>query len=357
MKNNHGQVLVIFVILLPVLFLFAAYVIDVSYIMYHKNKLDNINALVSDYVLENPNVSVEDAGKLIRENDSEVMIKKISFDEKIDISLEKEIKSIFGRLIGKNSYVIKSNVSKEKVILDDYVEDGLIVHYDGYDSPEENVWIDKSSNHNDLIIENFSSDKGSYYDKKSKGYVFNTIGTPSTRGISKQDLGITGNNEFTVEVVFSVHSYNEDTSLGILHFGDSPLTVDGRTFNLSLDEDNDRVKFSFANVAFSNVSTTYELDKIQAVSFAHEIGNMVINQTTGQSVLIDGEIASYEADGTTTINLVNSKLYVGQNGPYNNEFRGFIGTIHSIRIYNRFLTLEEQKQNYKIDLTRFKFDK
>lgn len=357
MRNNHGQVLVIFVILLPVLFLFAAYVIDVSYIMYHKNRLDNINALVSNEVLENPNITTIEAGKLVRENDSEVMIKKINFDEKIDISLEKEIKSIFGRLIGKNSYIIKSNVSKEKVILDDYVEDGLIVHYDGYDSPEENVWIDKSNNHNDLIIENFTSDKGSYYDRKSKGYVFNTIGAPSTRGISKQALGITDNNEFTVEVVFSVHGYNEDTSSGILYFGDSPLTTSGRTFMLGLDKDENKIRFSFTNAAFVNDSLTYQLDKIQAVSFAHEKGNMVLDQGSGQSVLINGESATYKADGNVNINLINSKLYVGQNGVLNNEFRGFIGTIYSIRVYNRYLTIEEQIQNYKIDITRFKIDK
>lgn len=356
MKNNHGQVLVIFVILLPILFLFAAYVIDVSYITYHKNKLDNINALVSDYVLNNPKVSIEEAGKLIRENDSEAMIKKISFDEKIYISLEKEIKSIFGRLIGKNSYIVKSSVSKDKIILDDYVEDGLLLHYDGYDRPKEDVWLDSSNNHNDLILENFSKDKGSYYDSKNKGYVFNTIGTPTTRGISKQVLGITGNNEFTVETVFSVHGHNEGTSSGLLHFGDSPLTVNGRTFSFALDNDN-KIRFSFTNVSFENTSLIYGLDKIQAVSFAHETGNIVVNQTTGHSVLINGENAIYKAGGSININLTNSKLYVGQNGPYNNEFRGFIGTIHSIRIYNRCLTLEEQMQNYKVDLTRFKIDK
>lgn len=356
MRNNRGQVLVIFVILLPILFIFAAYVVDISYITYHKNKLDNINTLLSNYALDNPNIDVAEIGKLTRENDSEVIIKKISLDEKIEIELEKEVNSIFGRLIGKNTYAIKSNVVKEKIILDNYVEDGLLVHLDGYDSPEENVWFDRSLNHNDLVIENFSKDKGSYYDNKNKGYVFNTIGKPSTRGISKHELGITGNNEFTVEVVFSIHGY-DTTETGILHFGVSPLIGDGKTFNLYPDKDKNKIRFSFTNIYFTNMESTYHLDSIQAVSFAHEKGNIVNNQTTGQSVLINGYNESYKAYGTTSINLSDSKLYVGQNGPFNGEFRGFIGTIHSIRIYNRALTLDEQLKNYKVDITRFKINK
>lgn len=122
MKNNRGQVLVIFVILLPLLFLFCAYVVDVSYISYHKNKLDNINSLVSDYVLDNPNVEIDEIGRLVRQNDKEVMITNINLNDVVEINLEKEVKSIFGRLIGKNTYIIKSGVSKEMLTAGD-VED------------------------------------------------------------------------------------------------------------------------------------------------------------------------------------------------------------------------------------------
>lgn len=114
MKNNHGQVLVIFVILLPLLFLFCAYIVDISYISYNKNRLDNINNLIKDYVLDNPNVEIDEVGKLVRQNDKEVMITKISLEDDIEIILEKEIKSIFGRLIGKNIYKITSSVKSNK---------------------------------------------------------------------------------------------------------------------------------------------------------------------------------------------------------------------------------------------------
>lgn len=353
MNNSRGQILVIFIILLPLLFLLAAFVIDNSYILYQKNKLDNINVIVSDYVKTNPKVNVDEIGELIRQNDREVMIKKINFNENIEINLEKEVKSIFGKLIGKNSYLVKSDIIKEIPILDNYITEGLIIHLDGYDEPVGNVWKDRSINKNDVVIENFDKDKGSYYDSKTKGYVFNTIGIPSTRGVSLKELGISGNNEFTVEVVFSPHAYNKDMISGLLHFGDSPLTGTGKTFSITFDEKADKVIITFTNVHFTNLGSGYKFDSLQSVSFAHETGNMTMNQNTGQSLVIDGEVQPYKATASATINLTNSKLYVGQAGVFNNQFRGFIGTIHSIRIYNRQLSVDEQMKNYEIDKNRF----
>ncbi len=118
MKNNHGQVLVIFVILLPLLCLFAAYVVDASYISYEKNKLDNINEIVSDYIASKSQIEIEDIQNLIQENDKDIIIKKIDINNKIDIELEKEIKSIFGKIIGKNKYIIKSSITKNKNNID-----------------------------------------------------------------------------------------------------------------------------------------------------------------------------------------------------------------------------------------------
>ena len=118
MKNNHGQVLVIFVILLPLLCLFTAYVVDTSYISYEKNKLDNINEVISDYASNSSKIEIEDIRNLIKENDKDIIIKKIDIDNKINIELEKEINSIFGKLIGKNKYKITSSITKNKSNID-----------------------------------------------------------------------------------------------------------------------------------------------------------------------------------------------------------------------------------------------
>ena len=41
--NNKGQVLVLFIIILPILLLGCACLVDSSYMLYQKNRLDNIN--------------------------------------------------------------------------------------------------------------------------------------------------------------------------------------------------------------------------------------------------------------------------------------------------------------------------
>lgn len=110
--NNKAQVLVIFVTILPLLFLFLAYTIDITYINYYKNKLDNINSLVIDYVMDEPNASVEDMGTLVRKNDNDVVIKNAEINDKVKLELEEEVPSIFGRLIGKNKYIINSKMEK-----------------------------------------------------------------------------------------------------------------------------------------------------------------------------------------------------------------------------------------------------
>ena len=51
--NNKGQVLVIFIMILPVLLLGAACIVDSSYMMYQKNRLDNINYDVLNSLKDN----------------------------------------------------------------------------------------------------------------------------------------------------------------------------------------------------------------------------------------------------------------------------------------------------------------
>lgn len=112
--NKKGQVLVIFVILLPLLLLFSAYVVDTTIINYNKNRLDNINKIVDDYIKDKDGVNKSDIEDLLKKNDKDIVIKNMDLDNNIDITLEKEIDSIFGKFIGKDKYIIKSNIKKNK---------------------------------------------------------------------------------------------------------------------------------------------------------------------------------------------------------------------------------------------------
>ena len=111
--NNKAQVLVIFVILLPLLFLFCAYVVDITYLNYHKNKLDSINSLIVDELKDNSSITVEEVGALVRKNDNDVIIKNIDINDKIELELEEEVPSIFARLIGINKYIINSKIEED----------------------------------------------------------------------------------------------------------------------------------------------------------------------------------------------------------------------------------------------------
>ncbi len=106
--NKNGQVLIIFVMLIPVLLIAIAYAVDTSLIMYHKNKLDNLNDLVVDYIVKD-DLPADKIKELIIKNDSEVKLTELILDDEIRLELAKEVNSLFGNIIGKDKYLITSN--------------------------------------------------------------------------------------------------------------------------------------------------------------------------------------------------------------------------------------------------------
>ena len=122
--NNKGQTLVIFVVVLPLLLLIIASVIDINLMYSEKNKLDNLNMMVTSYGLDNisENNIEEKTRILINKNDKEIKIKNITIEEnKITKKIKKNIKSVFGKIIGIKKYQITSkyigtNYNKDKEI-------------------------------------------------------------------------------------------------------------------------------------------------------------------------------------------------------------------------------------------------
>lgn len=107
--NNKGQVLILFILIIPVLLLGAAYIIDNVYISYHTNKLNGINSLVINDVITNK-LDSNEIKEYIKKNDKDINIETIEINEnKIKIKLSKRIKSIFGIIIGNENYDITSS--------------------------------------------------------------------------------------------------------------------------------------------------------------------------------------------------------------------------------------------------------
>ena len=107
--NNKGQVLVMFVLLIPIFLLVLVFIVDISNLFIKKSELNNINYLVIDTILDKKinDLEIKD---LILKNDKDIIINYININnDAVEISLEKEYNGIFSHLVGKKIYNIQSN--------------------------------------------------------------------------------------------------------------------------------------------------------------------------------------------------------------------------------------------------------
>ncbi len=106
--NNRGQVLTLFVLMLPIFVIILILTIDISNLIINKLEMDNVNRILMDYALdkqEENNLEI-----LIKEladiNDSKLEVNITNKEDKIDIILNKKIKGIISK---KNIYDLKSH--------------------------------------------------------------------------------------------------------------------------------------------------------------------------------------------------------------------------------------------------------
>lgn len=106
--NNKGQVLVMFLVLLPVVLILFAYLIDKCYLLYQENSQTNIVDIACSYALDN-NKTDDNIKQLILENDSEIKNIRITRNNnQVIIKLEKNVNSMFGNLIGIDTYTVRT---------------------------------------------------------------------------------------------------------------------------------------------------------------------------------------------------------------------------------------------------------
>lgn len=106
--NNKGQVLVLFLLLVPLVLILFAYVVDKCYLLYQENSQNNIGDTVCSYAIDS-NKTEDEIKQLTLENDSKIEnIKVIRNNEHVEIILEKEIDSLFGKILGMDTYKIKT---------------------------------------------------------------------------------------------------------------------------------------------------------------------------------------------------------------------------------------------------------
>ena len=115
--NNKGQSLVMFVLIIPIFLLILTLVYDVGNAIYEKDRLSNTNYLTIEYGLNNIDTVTENELKnLIEQNTSNLKYIYVTIEEnQIEIKIEKDAKSIIGKMFNFNLVKIISHY-KGKII-------------------------------------------------------------------------------------------------------------------------------------------------------------------------------------------------------------------------------------------------
>ena len=120
MLNNKGQVLVIFVILLPIFLIILTGIVDVALLNIEKKKLDNNTHDAVEFYLDNYDDSnVEnDTKELLNKNIKDININIKDNGETLTIRVIKKYKSIYS-VISKNEEIVSiytGNKETKKII-------------------------------------------------------------------------------------------------------------------------------------------------------------------------------------------------------------------------------------------------
>ena len=118
--NKRGQTLIIFVMLIPIILTMAALVIDVGLLYYKKNEYTGIvEESIKEYFKDEDILSAKKTLVLngVSLDDTEINVS----DNKITVTLDTKVDSIFGKVIRINDYEIKvsrvGTKDKERVII------------------------------------------------------------------------------------------------------------------------------------------------------------------------------------------------------------------------------------------------
>lgn len=110
--NKHGQTLIAFIILLPILISLLALVIDIGLITSEKKELEEVSKTIIKEVIYNLEENDKNINELYKKNNIPTDNLKIDINKNsIRLQNEYEIKSIFGNIIGIKKYDIKLDIT------------------------------------------------------------------------------------------------------------------------------------------------------------------------------------------------------------------------------------------------------
>lgn len=108
--NKHGQTLILFVLLIPIIILLAAVLIDTGVVISKKTTLQEVTKeAIKEVLIDDKDKNVIE--EVLVKNNIEVAKLEINFlEDKIEVKNEIDVDSVFGAIIGIEKYHIKSDI-------------------------------------------------------------------------------------------------------------------------------------------------------------------------------------------------------------------------------------------------------
>ena len=218
----------------------------------------------------------------------------------------------------------------EKTVISDYVQDGLVLAYDGYQAPSGGVWKDLSGGGNHLTLSSTAVHNDTYH--------FMSFGDSNSVTAGIVPLPTTATYEVVCGCIYDTHyffqsssapwpyspnfflgsflfiRYNQESSTGYIT---APSLID-KIKNEDVASMPNAYQYSFAKDG--NVQVWYKFSDHTAYSISGP-------KTQTNTSIIDS----------------SDQLKVGSNGL----------RLHALRIYNRYLTEDELLLNRTLDTKRF----
>ena len=167
--NNKGQSLVMFVLIIPIFLLILTLVYDVGNAIYEKDRLSNTNYLTIEYGLNNiDTVTENDLKNLIEQNTSNLKYIYVTIEEnQIEIKMEKDAKSIIGKMFNFNLVKIISHYK----IWSPFSRSVITKEMTDFKILSSNRLVQMTQYGNDIkVIANFSDENFEYNNDKIKAH-------------------------------------------------------------------------------------------------------------------------------------------------------------------------------------------
>ena len=206
----------------------------------------------------------------------------------------------------------------EKTVISDYVQDGLVLAYDGYQAPSGGVWKDLSPSHNDLAL--------------ADGYNFDT---DNHRLWAKQ-----GDNHTTTDDVYIPTNFTWEIVLGF---------PEALSYNTPLSDGKIGLVLKNGSTYFRTQSAGY-VSIVYMTSNDFDVSAMQVAYDTEscESRFYRNSWAKWSMEaGYLNHKAVTMPLYMGPSSFHCSAY------IYALRIYNRKLTDAELLHNRKLDAARF----